>query len=181
MDIVLDAARPGAAAAYAPTRAKPTFLLTRELVDLLAPAELLAVFAHELAHHQLGHAGKTVFAGMLRKFVSVAAVAGVLVFARGGGPSEADVVRVAPAVLLGWAVAYLLAGTVAGAYERLQERRAYRLALEMTDDPDSLRTAVSKIVEHNGHAGGNGLLWGVLGVIERYTAQRPQKPGVNLP
>jgi len=153
--------RPGeaAGASYRPTRQGPLLRLGSALLEILTGPQLQAVAAHELAHHRLGHAYKTVFLVAARQAV----VAGVVVLlALTRQPSTWGAVRLAPSVLL---MAYVLAALLYPlqcACERRQERHAHRLGLAMTRDPASLIADVDAIARHTGEDRAPGRLQTLL-------------------
>ena len=141
-----------ALAQYLPTRGRPTFYLTRTLVNLLSPRQLLAVFAHELAHYRLRHSRKTILAWFGVELAAVAAACLILQAAWPATASLRQAAQAAPMVLLTWCAARAFLSLARKACNRHQERRAHRLALEMTRDPRAFVSALSKIAAHNGYA-----------------------------
>jgi Zn-dependent protease with chaperone function len=121
-------------AACLPAEPRPTFVLSRPLVDAMPPAELKAAFAHELAHYELRHSRKTLLAEGLLRWLSAGGVCVVLAAGSAGG-SAWRAVRLAPAALLTWYVLRVLLRPAATALLRGQERQAHRLGVEITGDP----------------------------------------------
>jgi len=142
-----------ALAEYRPTTPEPTFVFTRAMVDLLDPAEMRAVFAHELAHHRLDHSRKALAAVLARRLAGAGLVVAALQ-AAGPSPGAWEAVLAAPAVMLAWYLTQVLLYPIHCACQRRQERQAHRLALEMTKDPAAFVSALRKIAAHNGY--GNG-------------------------
>ena len=138
-----------ASAAYLPTRPGATFVVTGRLIELLSPAELRAAFAHEVAHHELGHSPKAAAAGLLRKLAAVMAVACLLATTAPTDSAPWALVRLGPVVLLGWYLAYLLLAPLVLAYQRRQEAQAHRRALEMTGDGEASVSGLRKIASAN--------------------------------
>ena len=120
-------------------------VVTDTLLDVLPPAELAAVVAHELAHLRLRHPG--------RGLVVAAAVSGVMVAAAG------RLATVIPPPFPAWGLwgrfgllvvaLYLAAWPAAAWVSRRAESAADALAVTMTGDPWPLARALARLADAN--------------------------------
>ncbi|HUU59074.1 MAG TPA: M48 family metalloprotease [Phycisphaerae bacterium] len=117
---------------------------TEDLPSRLTAREMKVVFAHELAHHRLGHARKSSWLGFALKFAAAMIVCFCLDLLHpflGSGWSA----RLIAVTLALWQVFYGLGLPVRKAYSRHQERQALRKALEVTDDGEAFVSAMRKM------------------------------------
>jgi STE24 endopeptidase len=140
----------GAMAAYFLVHGRPIFLLDERLQQLLSPDEIRSVFAHELAHHLLGHVKLSALASAMADlaaggFACVAAAGGP--FAQRSGWGLAEPVAT---VFLVWAGARAALQVALHAYSRRQELRADRKALEITGNPAAFVSACRAVASCRG-------------------------------
>ncbi len=131
-----------------PSPAEPMFYLSARMIGELSPEELKAVFAHELAHHELRHSRKSQWALTASRAASLL----VLCLAATAGRatwSAWQAVRLTPVLLVGWYVLRVLAVPVEKAYLRHQERAAHRRAVAMTGEADAYVSAMRKVAADN--------------------------------
>jgi STE24 endopeptidase len=108
-----------------------------------------AVFAHELAHHVLGHSLRTAAAQRLIAAGGAGVSACVLWFRLGavGWSSAAFMLALLVLVERVWE---LLWAPVLLAWSRRQERQAHRKALEMTGEPEAYAAAMRRLAGRDG-------------------------------
>jgi Zn-dependent protease with chaperone function len=122
-------------------------LLDKTVLTLLDDREMMAVLAHEVAHSRLGHtrshpARFVATYGLLIAILMVLyAAAGPVVWSFLPGP---------PRLFLALSLVGLLLHPITAALDRRTERQANRLALELTADPASFISALTKLARHMG-------------------------------
>jgi heat shock protein HtpX len=120
-----------------PSRRQPTVLFTADLLEALTPAEMQAIFAHEVAHLEYFHPGR-----MLQRELAVGllAFAPLLVVLLYGAQSVAlaGMTWVWPLVVLIFLVALL-------AHNQAREHDSDLRALELGGEPEPLISALTKI------------------------------------
>lgn len=129
-------------------RGKPLFVLDEGLLPLLGERERRAVFAHELAHHLLGHVRRFALAAVAAHLaaVGVACVAAAPLATPPG--SIRDIAGAALTALLALTAARTLLHPLLLAYARRQELQADREALRIAGDLESLMSAYRKIAAY---------------------------------
>ncbi len=163
----------GAPAAYYLVQGRPIFLLNEAARTMLSPAEGLAAFAHELAHHLLGHVKRFALAKVLADAggagaacAALAAVPTLASWLRPTAPSAAAPAAAAPAfagglswwplaatVLAAWLIARAGLLVALNAYSRRQELQADRKALALTGDRAAMAGAYRKLAAWRGAEG----------------------------
>jgi STE24 endopeptidase len=149
-ELVLGGRSSRANAALVGAGATRRILVSDTLLSAYTDDEIEVVLAHELGHHR--HAD--VLKGLVLEFVVLAAglyagdAALRMVVARGGLLSPGDVAGV-PVVLLSAGAVSMLATPLLNAWSRRNERRADRLALELTGRPDAFIAAVRRMAAQN--------------------------------
>jgi Zn-dependent protease with chaperone function len=129
---------------YLPYHRPPLVCLSESVLRCLAPAERVAVLAHELAHHRLHH-GPIGTRRNAAVWVLAALSAQVVLNGTFGAVGVAQVLAsFAPALLL-VRVVLLLARPILLALNRRDESRAHALAMELTDAPDVYLSAVRMV------------------------------------
>ena len=136
-----------------PRRGGPAIFLSQAMADLLSPAELQAVAAHELAHLKLRHTGKTFLAAAALDAAGLAAAIGALLWAQGAGGYGAAAAWAIPLVILAWGTCRMLLELPARAYLRRQELAADREAIQITGDPQAFASAWRKLAAAKGADG----------------------------
>jgi Zn-dependent protease with chaperone function len=140
----------GLLAAYYVIQGRPLFLLGERLPELLRPEEVRSAFAHELAHHVLGHVKRSAAAAGAAEALAGAAAclaAGWMPPPTGAGwPLAAQ----AAEVLLIWAGARLCLQVALNALERRQELQADRKAVQITGDRGAHESACRKLAAWRG-------------------------------
>lgn len=126
------------------------------LTDLLSPCELTAVFAHELAHRRLKHGGWSLL--NLLYWAVIFFAGGELPFLGSEVVSAAQAIYIAPAALLLMYIAGMMTLPLFLAHSRCEERRANKLAMEMTGDPAAFVAAIKKLATNNLTGGSPGLI-----------------------
>jgi len=145
-------------AGYEGFPSRPTVYLSETLVERFTPRELLAAFAHELAHHRR-HLPAWIdwLAGPAVRTLAVTAC--VWVFLPALAPDKLDVwqaIQAGPAVLMVvWLCSSFLRPVLLLASRRA-ERRANEAALAMTRDPQAFISAMRKLAAGNLVAGRPG-------------------------
>ena len=176
------------AVAFCEARADvPRIHLSLSLLDLLDDRELAGVFAHELAHLRAGDNGTAVWR---YRFVLGLAVACGYAAAIGMGGDNPSLVAPAFFALVCRTI-YTLGTIPLAAASRRAEVRANQGALEMTGDPQALRSALLKMAAHNGLPTGAGWLARVfwmqpglgqmLDLIARWSCEHPDAQPVAPP
>ena len=145
-------------AAYESRRGAHTIYLTGSVLNLLNDRELLAVVAHELAHHKLRRRAARGVSTFALRVVAVF-VAGELSFpGRFGGIGTTEGLRGAPVVQMYiWLLGVLLLPLTL-ALSRREEHWANAMAIEMTDDPGAFISAMKKLARHNRISGEPGII-----------------------
>lgn len=123
--------------------------LDKQTLERMDPAQRRAIFAHELAHHVLGHSLQTASAQRLIAAGGAVVLAGVLWFRLGriGWSSASAVLGLLVLLEHVWE---LLWAPVLLAWSRRQERRAHRRALEMTGEPEAYASAMRRLAGSDG-------------------------------
>lgn len=132
-------------AAAIPGTGRPRICLDHGAMARFTPAELTAVIAHELAHHELHHPRKTlrVEAGSR---LAVAALLCVLLSVAGRAGLALHVARLLPTALLGWYLLRTGGLLVERAARRHRERQAHRRAVAITGDAAAYRSVLARLV-----------------------------------
>jgi Zn-dependent protease with chaperone function len=129
----------------------PIIILSQWLVDLLAPEELLAIFAHEIAHLRLRHGLRTVrlasAGGYLLLAIALFLVSWRL---RQGVPPQDRLFLAVPSLLLALRLVIFLAERLSLWVRRYEEHSANLLAVEMTGQAGPLVAAIGKIAAATG-------------------------------
>lgn len=132
-------------AAYLGLRQK-LIVFSDSMLKILNGPQVLAIFAHELAHHRLGHGSWKNFG--IRFLPMLAGLAGAAVVLLWLGVSDGvQALAIAPMFLLGVCLACFAARPLSNARIRAKEREATALALEMTADGNSFIIAMQKLRE----------------------------------
>jgi STE24 endopeptidase len=138
-------------AAFAGTGPTRTVLLTDTLLSSMSEAEIAAAVAHEA-----GHVSESRWAGRVSTPLAILALLGFIewLFRRSaergwfGITARADV-RVLPLVLVVFDLTMMLATPVSAAVARERELAADRYAFELTRDPASLGSLLTKLARIN--------------------------------
>jgi Zn-dependent protease with chaperone function len=137
-------------AVYREQRGRPQVCFSDTMIELLEPDELLAVFAHELAHHQRRDPLLMQLTTVVGHLMPVAVAWGILAT----GPQS---LSLAWRLLYAWPVilsvnyilTFLVTRPIYLAWQRRQEARANADALAMTGDPGAFLSAMSKLARNN--------------------------------
>ena len=168
-----------ATALYVCFRKRHVIALTGPLLELLGPDELRAVFAHEVAHVK-GHHSRQ----LRRLYQGCLAVTAALAFAAAVHDLPRSMLVWPIVTILGHRILMMPAGLAIAALSQRSEIIATWGALEITQDPAAMRSAVLKLARHNhiGHHRPSWLarLWrpvpvleGVLALIDKWEQQHP--------
>jgi Zn-dependent protease with chaperone function len=135
------------AACTAVRKGEDCILLSRTSLTLLDDREMMAVVAHEVAHSRLGHTRSHP-----GRFVAIygALVAIVVVLSAARTAAAWSYLPGPPRLLLALSLIGLLLHPVTAALDRRTERRANRLALELTADPAAFISGLTKLARHLG-------------------------------
>ena len=123
-------------------------LVTDTLLDKLTPQEARVMLAHEL-----GHAGTRHIVFPIRKLLgllsSLLTLGLVYRFQRAHPVPERRILTVLLQIMLAGHLVGMVLGPFRGALSRYEEREADRYALEITNDPESLRSLLLKLAVVN--------------------------------
>ena len=136
-----------APARYQEPSGRPTIFLADQVVETISPTELIAVFAHELGHHGMGHVRQDTIVRALTHVALVLCLWPILEHFVPDGRTARAAIRTVPIVLAtAWALRASLS-PVQLALQRRQERQAHGWALQATRDPGAYLSAMRKVAE----------------------------------
>lgn len=137
-------------AAFAGFGKSKRVLLGDTLLNLMTDNEILTVLAHELGHYRLKHVPKLIVAGMFTTFLGLYVAAELYSNSlhHFGFNSIVDIGAL-PLLSL-WLLAYsFLTNPLTNVLSREFERQADKYALDISDDPESFKSALTRLASLN--------------------------------
>lgn len=139
----LDSQAIGKATPYASISASRQITVSQRLLEVLEPAEIRAILAHELAHEKLGHTRQRVLLMLGFMILSLLAIVLVQAFGRMSATYVLPLMMGTPLLLAGPALFFLPKQRQANEYQ------SDRLMLETTSDLSTCLSALQKIASNS--------------------------------